>query len=597
MHALALALAPALAAALRSGPASLLIRTLLHFALTVLPCLAVSAYAIRKGVRDVIFAGLLQLACIGLTGYVAFWLWFLSPKLGHLFSVLLPFAGGVFLFLNYKRLDIFGRRIVYQLLGQLALAGAVSLLVLSVGFLRGGFGNPTQTAAERFSHTLPGDNNLPYLFAEGIRQGRVPKPLQADWLSSDRPPLQTACVLSQYAFVFQPRPLGYTVESVLLQSLWIIAAWLLLTSLQIDVRALTLAVTVSLFSGFVFLNTFYIWPKLLAATYVICLFILLFTPKFEVLRTSNWACILAGVLLAWALLAHGASAFAVLGAAVCMLVFRRRMPVRKLALLIGATLIAYAPWTLYQTFYDPPGNRLLKMHLAGVDAIDNRSFPATLLEAYSHLTPRQFIHDKIDNLKTLGQNSGNFWIEIVDLATHFRKPDTPQWISAAMRGWMFFHFIINLGFLMVGPFFLLAGIARRYRTLEWRAAAMMWIYVVITTAVYCLLKFTPGTTIIHAGTYATVLLAYLGSVLAVWAFSRRLALVVGCLQIVLHILLYGVFMRGTSPHGLLPLAPIVRGCAALACMALVPVLWLIYKLSHPQPAVHAPEILDSPPRP
>lgn len=594
MHPLALALA----VDLRSGPASLVARTLIHFLLTLLPCVAIGAYAIRKGLRDVIIAGLLELATVGLTGYVAFWIWFLSPKLGHLFALLLPLGAAAIFLLNYKGLDISGRRIMRQLFHLLALIGAASLLILAVGFLRGGFAHPNRTAAERFSHPLPGDNDLPYLFAEGIRGGHVPRPLQADWLSSDRPPLQTGCVLAQYVFVYQPRLLGYTVDSVVLQSLWIFAAWLLLTAFSINSRALTLALAVSFFSGFVFLNSFFVWPKLLAATYVICLFALLFTPKFDLLRRNNSAAVLAGLLLALALLAHGGSAFAVLGAAAMMLLFRRRMPLAKLALLAATAAIAYTPWVLYQKLYDPPGNRLLKMHLAGVDAIDNRSFSAALWDAYRRLTLQQFAHNKIENLKTICQNSGNFWIETLDLVRHLRATETAQWISSAMRIWMFFHFANNLGFLMIGPFALLIGLAKRYRTSEWRGAAVIWIFVVLTTAVYVLLKFTPGTAVIHANTYATVLLAYSGSILAFWTVSRHFALAIACLQIALHVLIYGLFMRGTGPHGLLPLAPVVPACAVLAGLALIGVLWLLYRLSRPDAApAHAPEILDCLPPP
>lgn len=538
-----------------------------------------------------------MLAAIGLTGYAAFWIWFFTPKAGHLVSVLLPLAGGVFSFVNYKRLDAFGRRVTKQLLNLLLLSAAVTLLILSVGFLRGRLDNPTRAAAERFSHPLPGDNVLPYLFAEGLLNGRVPKPLQADWLSSDRPPLQTGCVLAQYVFVFKPRPLGYTVASVMLQSLWIVSAWLLLAAFGIHRRALALTLVVCLFSGFVFLNSFFVWPKLFAATYVIGLFVLLFTSKFQLMRRSRRGSILAGVLLALGLLAHGASAFAVLGAACMMLLFHRRMPIANIALLVGTAVVVYAPWICYQKFSDPPGNRLMKWHLAGVEKIDNRSFTVSLLDAYRGLTPGQFVHNKIENVKTLFLNSADFWIELVDLAKHLRSPDAPYWISGALRGWMFFQFVVNLGFLMIGPLFLLAGFAARYRTREWRAAAMMWSYVVITSTIYVLLKFTPGTTLIHAGTYATVLLAYCGSVLALWAFSRVLALLIGSLQIGLHIVIYGIFMRGAGPHGLLPLAPIEPACAVLACIALVPVLWLTYKLSRPGAYEHASEILDCPPHP
>ena len=43
---------------------------------------------------------------------------------------------------------------------------------------------------------------------------------------------------------------------------------------------------------------------------------------------------------------------------------------------------AYLPWLLYQKYYEPPGNRLLKMHLAGAPGVDSRGFIQALLVAY-----------------------------------------------------------------------------------------------------------------------------------------------------------------------------------------------------------------------
>lgn len=534
--------------------------------------------------------GLWELVTIGLTGWLFFWLWLIAPKLGHFCSFLLPIGVGVWAVYNYRLLDASGRKITKDLLTVLALAGCASLLILSVGFVYGGFEHPSQAAGKRFSHTLPGDNTLPYLFAEGIRKDRVPKPLDGDWLSSDRPPLQTGCVLSQYTYVARPRELGYTIHSALLQSLWIFAAWLLLTAFDLNPRVIILALAVCLFSGFVFLNTFYVWPKLLAAAYVLGLFTILFTPKFMFLRNSRIACALAAALLALALLAHGASAFAVMGAGLTMLLFRRRVPLMKIILVLALAFATYAPWMLYQKFYDPPGNRLLKMHLAGVSNIDPRPFSTTLMDAYSALTPRQFLANKVKNLETLFQESGQFWVETIHLIAHLGDPDTPEWISGAMRGWMFFHFVIALGFLVIGPVLLLSGVREHYRTPEWHAAAIIWIYVAVTTLAYCLLKFTPGTTIIHAGTYATVLLAYIGSMLAIWAVSRVFALVAGCFQVTLHILLYGVFMKPPRSSGLPALPPPLWGCVLLGVVSLAFVVTLLRRIY--VSAARAPEIPD-----
>lgn len=85
--------------------------------------------------------------------------------------------------------------------------------------------------------------------------------------------------------------------------------------------------------------------------------------------------------------------------------------------------------------------------------------------------------------------------------------------------------------------------------------------------------------------------------LAFWALSRFLALAVGCLQMTLHILLYGVYMQRAGPRGLLPRVPRVAGCTALACLALICVVWLLSRLSRPDARVHASEILDCPLRP
>ena len=559
----------------------LFLRTLLYFTLTLMPCLAFGAFAIRKGFDDELMAGLLQLAGLGACGYLSFWIWLAGPKPGHLFSLLLPILSAAWFAREYLRLDAEGRRTIKQLLTPLALVGASSLLIVSDGFLYGALETPFYAAAKRFSHVLPPDNRIPYLFAEGVRDHHVPRPLISDYLSSDRPPLQTGLVLSQYPYLNRPRELGYTVHGVIVQSLWIFGAWLLLTAFGLDRRAVTLALAVCLFSGFVFLNSFYVWPKLLAAAYILSALAILITPKAALLKNSKTLCIVTGALIALSMLSHGGSAFAFIGAALTAPVLRIRIPLKSLLLVVVAAGLMYLPWTLYQRFYDPPGNRLTKMHLAGVGIYhaDPRPFGKTLIGAYKALTPPQIIANKTANVQKMFESSVRFWIELTHLVTHIREPDSRAWISAAIRGWMYHGFVICLGFLAIGPFALLIGIFRQRRTREWRAAGLLWVFTALTLAVWCLLMFGPGTTIIHQGTYATVLLGYVASILALWALSPRLAVAIGCCQVLLNVLLYVVLLYPPAAGGLLAEPPPLLTCALLAAASLVCVVWLFVKLS------------------
>ena len=559
---------------------TLLLRTLCGFVLLVLPALAAASIALRSGVRDPLCLGLLQLAAIGGSGYLAFALWFAAPALGHWGSLLAPIVSALCLAWIYPGLDAAARRVLTRSFVPLALVGAVSLLVVSAGFAYGGLDRPFEIPALRFSHPLPPDNKIPYIFAEGIRVGHVPKPLLGDWLSSDRPPLQTGLFLAQYPYVSKPRTLGYTLVSVIAQSLWIFGAWLFLAELNLNARAVVLVLAVCLFSGFVFLNSFYVWPKLIAAAFMLGLFALLFTPRYKTLAGSPFLCILAGALLAFSMLSHGGTAFAAIGTVSTMLVLRRFLPWKRIVLIAASAFVLYLPWICYQKFYDPPGNRLLKMHLADVVQVDSRSLPKAIHDAYGSITPRQYLVNRLTNFDRPFQNSERFWVEVADLLRYFNDPVNSRQIAAVMRGWFFFHIVPNLGFLMFAPLALLAGLRRQSRTPEWRAAAILWLFIGLTDVAWAFLMFRPEMTIIHAGTYVTILLGYAGAILALWAISRLLALILGALQIALNVLLYAVFMHAPlSPDKLVFESPLLLGCLVLAVLSLIGVVWLLWLLS------------------
>jgi len=517
----------------------LLGRTVTHFVLLMLVFFAAASLVAWKVSRETIFAGLAGLVAVAAAGYVAFWLWFLSPRAGHLVSFLLPLLAAACLIWIRSKLDVGGRQALRSLLVPAALMFAASLLILTSGYLYGGTRDALETPGIRFTHPLPADNALPFTFAEGIRYQRIPRPISADWLTSDRPPLQTGIALSQYPFLPQPRELGYEIVGALAQSLWIPAMWLLLVSFDIDRRLMSTILAVTILSGFVFVNTFYVWPKLLAGAYVIPIAAVILQDKLRKrLECSITLSLIAGGSIAFAVLSHGTSFFALIGLALTAALMRKRLPWKPLALIALAGFLVYLPWLLYQKLYDPPGDRLLKLQLAGVAQIDSRPFSRVILTAYQDLGLRNFLENKRHNLVAMTMNEGEGVRNAAALVT-----GSEQRVRAAknLRNIFFFQFLADLGFLAPGFAALVIGLSRRHRSTNWRLATALSAYVALTLAVWCLLMFMPGSTVIHQGSYATVIFAFAACLLALWSVSPALATVLGALQILLNFLAYFIF--------------------------------------------------------
>jgi hypothetical protein len=398
----------------------------------------------------------------------------------------------------------------------------------------------------------------------------------ADWNSSDRPPLQTGIIVSQYRYMPRPRELGYTTLSVLLQSLWIYAGWLLLIAFDVDHRAITLVLAVTLFTGFIFLNSFFVWPKLLAAAYMLGFSAMLLPASMARRAPENMGyCVIAGALLSFGLLSHGGSAFALMGLVVALFFRGWCLPLRSAATIACICFLLYLPWMCYQKFFDPPGDRLLKWHIAGVERVDPQPFAKALRLAYRNLTLQRWIDGRKENAMAVFDHEREYWRNIEVLIASTWKGDAKVATDAAvsLRGQAFFLFCPNLGFLIVGPFALLAGIRRQYRNALWKASGLMWIYVICTLTLWCLVMFVPGSTIVHQGTYVAVLLAFAASILGLWAVRPWLAVCIGVLQVMYSFVVYGIYRGDSSslPEGGLLIGPLML--FLLACFGLCVILF------------------------
>ena len=552
----------------------------LHLALFGLPALAACTLAVRRDVRGdtmLVAVGLLSIAAVG---YVCFWLYFVWPPLGRAAAIVCVVASATISTWNLSRASSHDVRARITRLGRpAALTASAAVFVVCLGFLYGGWDTPLTTAGQRFSMQLPWDNGLPFFFAEGLDHGQVPHPMAGDWLSSDRPPLQTGIVLAHYPLSGHSKEVHYQIASVILQCLWILPMWALLGDLAIGPGAMALVFSAAIFSGFNAVNSFFVWPKLLPVAFLIALAGLLIGPQFPMsMRRPVLTGGVAGLLVAAAMLSHGGSIFALIGFAVTMILMRR-IPCRRFfiaAFLAGVA--TYGPWMAYQRFVDPPGDRLLKWHLAGVINVDARSLGQTLHDSYDALTPTAIAEHKMANVKVVFGDPvlyfGSVWRMLSGYVAGALSDDGVAATDAAarVRDQTFFNFFPNLGMLTAGLIALAIPVRDPYR----KAAAWLWGCIGITLLTWCLMIFGPGTTVIHAGSYFPVLLAFVACTLALYALAPLLASVVVAANIGVNFIAWVSWMRlslrtGPLTEGALQTVP-AMGCA-LSSVAIVALAW------------------------
>lgn len=260
-----------------------------------------------------------------------------------------------------------------------------------------GFDNIIQVARERWpGHVATLDNTLPLILADAILAGHVPTPLVGDWLASDRPPLQTGLyLLLAVAYV----DAGYQVVGMALQMLCIPACFALARALGATLLVAVLVAVAAFFTPLVLVSGIFVWPKLCAAAYLIFAASLYFAPASERSLTRNG--LLFGTMCAAAALLHGGSLFALIGMALAAL-FLRQLP--SLRYLFGVTVsfvALYAPWLAYQRFIDPPGDRLLKWHLAGLIEVDPRPALTAIRDVYNAMSTQEWGSLQIGKIQRL----------------------------------------------------------------------------------------------------------------------------------------------------------------------------------------------------
>ncbi len=510
-----------------SNAVELLALLSLHLVLTALPLVAAMLAAAAWGVRRPALLLGIGLAASGLVALTSFWAFYASLLVGKTYMYLIPF-GSLLAIVACLRGGRVERALLRELATPLALWALGSVFLTYLGFLHGSGGAPLDMAALRFSGgRLPPDNVMPGWFADWFfhhsHHGK-PTLFPGEWLFSDRPPLQVGYLLAEHGFGWSSDGMREQVIGTIVQQLWILGLWALLLAAGIRRRARALVVVALLLSDLVVVHGFYVWPKLLPAAFLLAAAALFLGPGWGELRRDRRAGLLCGTLVSLALLGHGASVFGLVPLAVFALA--GGLPGwRWLGAAVAAGLVLLAPWSAYQHFADPPGNRLEKWMLAGVEPIDERGVLETISDSYGEAGVGGTLGNKWHNLGTIVGDPPaweRFETGIDDLGRG-------DWEGAATEfRWLFFFSLVpSLGLLLLGPVAMaLARLRGRRRDgPAWQLAVLCWWAVLWGCLAWALLMFgtSQASTSIHVGTLAIPLLALAACVLGLCAALPRLA--------------------------------------------------------------------------
>jgi hypothetical protein len=497
----------------------------LHLVLTALPGVAATLLAARLGVRNVPVLLATGLAVTGAVAMLAFWAYFADPLIGESFSYLAILGPAALTgWLLYER------RLPGELLRQLATPLALwalgTLFLVFFGFVHGGAENPLGTAATRFIGPLPSDNNIPAFFADWYFHHGHDSPVPifpGEWLSSDRPPLQVGYVLAQRPIAWDHWGDNYQLLGVALQQLWIVGLWALLVAARVGRLTRALVMVTVLVSDVALLNGFFIWPKMLPAAMLLAAAALVLTPLWDELRRSLWAAALLAALAGIAMMGHGSSIFGLVPLAL-VAVWRGLPSWRWVAVAVLVGLLFQAPWSAYQKYHDPPGNRLVKYMLAGVPEIDSRGTMETIVDSYDEAGLGGTLHNKGQNFATMF--GGKPMVDTFKLAED--RFDEGNWEEGleAVRTVLFFDFFPSLGLLLLAPLAMaLAWRRRDQRREEWDLAIACFVVLLIGALAWGLMLFgnLAGRTVMHAGSFALPVLGFCGCVAGLRASFPRFA--------------------------------------------------------------------------
>jgi len=326
--------------------------------------------------------------------------------------------------------------------------------VMATSYIAVNTDNPTQEVntwtipANRGFHQLPIDNNLQYDTAMVFANYRQPWSWGPnDWTMGDRPPLLgvvNATIALSLAtpseLLFNLKPIVYPfwyyeIIGIVLNLLFILPLTFLAKKVFNNEKAIYFVPLAVLLNGFIFLNIYFTWPKLLATYFALLSIAFLFSRPISVINIF-----INGWLWALAALSHGG---AILSLPVLFIFYsiyllrkiKLTLYLKYLMIFMTAFVIFQSPWTVYKKMH--PAIDTVKLYFF---YIPTEFWPQECLSFASQNTLTAMM--KFLQAYPLEQQLSVRWENLKQVITQNAIPST---INAMMSGnWKEYHDILYM---------------------------------------------------------------------------------------------------------------------------------------------------------
>ena len=367
-----------------------------YMLLFILPGFLVTVQLIEKELIKRKYLLLVSVTLSAILAYLVFWIYIIDHITGKTISTIIILACVILFFFRLKSLKeyIFDPLFVKPLTICFITGCLYSGILLLYSNISGEI---SAIVNNRFITGLPSDNIIPRWVLDMAYNGR-PLYMLSDgyWYVTERPPVMVAIKL----LVFPLNIIRGNVSAfhqffgTYIQLLWIPALYYLCDFFSLSDRVRKITITCAIFSGVFLINSVFVWPKLLTTVFFCLVFLLTFELVEEKKNTLKAAvcAVMIGIATAMSILSHGGVMFSffALGLAIIISKKRSKYNYRDILYAFGTFGIIYLPWHLLSKYYNPWGNRLLKVIFAG-NEIDHPSLLQSIFMYYTQ-TPIETIY-------------------------------------------------------------------------------------------------------------------------------------------------------------------------------------------------------------
>ena len=259
------------------------------------------------------------------------------------------------------------------------------------------------------------DNQIPPTLAELLVKGTADTEWGfGTWKISDRPPLLSTMLYPAAVVLRDLLPeissgaeaMIFHVSGFLFQNSWVLVVWAICVRVGMNRRESILTVLLLAFTPFVFLNTTYISPKILGATFCFVQYLFLPTGRRDGVSARALAldASISGIAAALAIMAHAASGLAVLAILGYGVWTTRFKAWWRLSVSGAIAACVVVPWIVWSRLYSPSRSPLPKYLLTGDFGFSGP--PISVLDAtlqlYRSMSFSTWLQKKLADLATLG---------------------------------------------------------------------------------------------------------------------------------------------------------------------------------------------------